>query len=571
MTKQWIALGSLVFSLCAHASGNYFDVNALGTALSIHTTTSGHTYSTTGIQINTPGYRVNNVVCQQNSNGMCVFPVMSTFLAPSLELDGPTGPVNLTLCLNAIGPVSCQKYTVNVHKLHLAFVTQPSNTTPKGIGMTSASVRVLDEANQPYVSSLPVSLSIAHQANSDIYQGNLAGTTTVTTSNGVATFTDLTISQIGTGYTLSATVPNSYGITAATSAAFNVTGSTSGYTYQGSTADGFEITYIGNLGALYTGIMPVYIDYGSNPIDAAGFASFNEPNYVKNSTRQPIFDYTNTQGSPSAVSGPLITSTIGGYTWGAIADIQSFDWPFNASNYASPQPSSGWQAGAASSTVPAGVVKYSNINKNQLTIYTTVDPDNHPILRYFLEDPWANRYMMDATNAENTTSAEIAAAFNAAVLPNGWSKSTAYLSQDLYVNPAYGATNNLIASILKVRDNVENTYVQLIWGEAGDSLAQQIGSPMPLWTGVADTRINGTTGNDTIYGSSGNDRFYPDEGNDVIDGGAGYNGLFLPHSASAYSFSQANGVTSITQGNQTKSLTRIQYLSFSDGYRVSLL
>jgi hypothetical protein len=48
----------------------------------------------------------------------------------------------------------------------------------------------------------------------------LSGTLTVTATNGVATFTKLSINQSGTGYTLVATAA---GLTQATSAPFNIT------------------------------------------------------------------------------------------------------------------------------------------------------------------------------------------------------------------------------------------------------------------------------------------------------------------------------------------------------------
>ena len=50
--------------------------------------------------------------------------------------------------------------------------------------------------------------------------GMLNGTLTVTVVNGVATFSDLSIDQIGDGYTLHATAT---GLTAGDSAAFSIT------------------------------------------------------------------------------------------------------------------------------------------------------------------------------------------------------------------------------------------------------------------------------------------------------------------------------------------------------------
>src|SRR5439155_474307 len=53
--------------------------------------------------------------------------------------------------------------------------------------------------------------------------GALAGTTTVAAASGVATFANLSINRVGTGYTLTAAVT---GLTTGTSAAFNITAGT---------------------------------------------------------------------------------------------------------------------------------------------------------------------------------------------------------------------------------------------------------------------------------------------------------------------------------------------------------
>jgi 3-methyl-2-oxobutanoate hydroxymethyltransferase len=50
--------------------------------------------------------------------------------------------------------------------------------------------------------------------------GTLSGTVSLVASNGVATFSNLSINKVGTGYTL---VASSTGLTSATSGAFNVT------------------------------------------------------------------------------------------------------------------------------------------------------------------------------------------------------------------------------------------------------------------------------------------------------------------------------------------------------------
>jgi hypothetical protein len=74
------------------------------------------------------------------------------------------------------------------------------------------------DANGNLVTSATDNVTIAIGTNPS--GGALSGTTTVAAVNGVATFSDLSINMVGTGYTLAAT---SGSLTGATSSAFNVT------------------------------------------------------------------------------------------------------------------------------------------------------------------------------------------------------------------------------------------------------------------------------------------------------------------------------------------------------------
>jgi hypothetical protein len=101
---------------------------------------------------------------------------------------------------------------------HLVFLTQPATTTA---GHTMAKVQVeIVGSNGKVVTgdSSPVTLQIAGEPGS----GVLGGTLTVAAVNGIATFSDLSISQAGTGYTLSAGDATD-GVSAVVSTAFNVT------------------------------------------------------------------------------------------------------------------------------------------------------------------------------------------------------------------------------------------------------------------------------------------------------------------------------------------------------------
>ena len=101
----------------------------------------------------------------------------------------------------------------------LSFTVQPTNTLPLGTITPAVEVTALDAQGNP-VSGFTgtITIAIGHDAS---LLGNavLSGTLTVTAVNGVARFSDLSIDQIGVGYTLRATAT---GLTSAESSPFNV-------------------------------------------------------------------------------------------------------------------------------------------------------------------------------------------------------------------------------------------------------------------------------------------------------------------------------------------------------------
>ena len=107
----------------------------------------------------------------------------------------------------------------------LAFLNQPNGTavggsitTKVGPGGSPVSVEVLDGAGHLLTTSTAaVTVAIGSNPGS----GTLSGSMTVDASAGVASFSDLSINQTGTGYTLVAT---STGITPATSTYFDIWG-----------------------------------------------------------------------------------------------------------------------------------------------------------------------------------------------------------------------------------------------------------------------------------------------------------------------------------------------------------
>lgn len=452
-----------------------------------------------------------------------------------------------------------------------SFLTQPNSTTPLGttngvigsfkVQLLDASGKLVSDANSP------VTIAIEQQPNSGYYTGILGGTTTVNAVGGIATFTELTITQPGNAYTLVASAP---GFSSSSSAAFNIQPSLAGFNATGS-VEGCEVLYVGGIGASYQGLITAYLAQPNNPINCNGSPEFTNyakthPGYIPNTPRDALFDYAKTLGSPSATPGSLTPFTdTSGFTWGIIASVLNYHWPFNAANYTgqSQIPTSGWQA-ALTNAIPPGVVTYTFNNKNQQLLLTKLDSNGKDILYYFVTDQFGNKYFMKSTNKANTTPESVAVAFNAAVLPSGWIKSTGYLTQDLFVNPAYGASSNTTASFQEFRDNADNAYTQIVWAPNGNSIPALIGYPMPIWNGPLGGRINGTNGNDLLYGALADDKFYPLTGNDTIDGGAGTNTVVLSSNRSQYSISTSGAITTVTGPDGVKTLERIQFLQFSD-------
>lgn len=104
---------------------------------------------------------------------------------------------------------------------HLAFKVQPTSTMLPGQTITPAvQVAVLDDQGNAVTGfNGTVTMALGHDA-SPLGNARLSGTLTVNVVNGVATFNDLSVDEVGMGFTLKASASN---LTGSTSAAFNVT------------------------------------------------------------------------------------------------------------------------------------------------------------------------------------------------------------------------------------------------------------------------------------------------------------------------------------------------------------
>jgi hypothetical protein len=102
---------------------------------------------------------------------------------------------------------------------HLAFTVQPSKTLPMMTIQPAVQVTLLNaEGNRVSSYNGPVTIAIGHNGGT-LLPGTLSGTLTVNAVNGVATFSNLSIDQVGNGYTLVVTAAN---VVNAESAAFSI-------------------------------------------------------------------------------------------------------------------------------------------------------------------------------------------------------------------------------------------------------------------------------------------------------------------------------------------------------------
>lgn len=118
--------------------------------------------------------------------------------------------VALTACKNGTNVMQPTPAT------HLTFSTQPSNTNVSSM-MAPVRVTALDASGNT-ATSFTGNVVVAIGSNPSA--GTLSGSKTVSAVNGVATFSDLSINQPGTGYTVTA---SSSGLTGETSDPFNIT------------------------------------------------------------------------------------------------------------------------------------------------------------------------------------------------------------------------------------------------------------------------------------------------------------------------------------------------------------
>jgi hypothetical protein len=145
----------------------------------------------------------------------------------ALVTTGATPPGTYTISVLATRGAGCQTggsdptgtgtLIVFGNASKLAFGQQPSNTDATVAIAPAVTVQVLD-ANNNLVANSSASVTMAVGTNPG--SGTLSGTLSKAAVNGVATFSDLSINKVGTGYRLAASGTS---LTGATSNTFNIT------------------------------------------------------------------------------------------------------------------------------------------------------------------------------------------------------------------------------------------------------------------------------------------------------------------------------------------------------------
>src|SRR2546426_5017345 len=108
---------------------------------------------------------------------------------------------------------------LNPATTRLVFTVQPSTTLPFLTIRPAVRVTAVDDLGNPLTGFTgTVSIAIGHNGGT-VIPGTLSGTKTVDAVNGVATVSDLSIDQIGNGYTLVVSAP---GLVGAESTPFNI-------------------------------------------------------------------------------------------------------------------------------------------------------------------------------------------------------------------------------------------------------------------------------------------------------------------------------------------------------------
>jgi hypothetical protein len=172
--------------------------------------TGASTFVTVAIATNPGGGTLSGTLTQSAMNGIATF--------PNLSIDKVGGGYTLAAAASGLPVTTSAAFTVNpAAATRLAFTAQPSSAVA-GAPISPAVEVTVQDAFGNTVTSATTLLTVALGTNPA--GGTLMGTVSKNASSGVATFDNLSVDKVATGYTLTASVS---GLTGATSATFAIT------------------------------------------------------------------------------------------------------------------------------------------------------------------------------------------------------------------------------------------------------------------------------------------------------------------------------------------------------------
>ena len=307
---------------------------------------------------------------------------------------------------------------------------------------------------------------------------------------------------------------------------------------------GIEIFDLRDLNKAGFGQVGVYINVGYppypekfNPLPISEFESYQpDEGFAKNTgLRTALF-------TGGFISSPLLED--GEYSY--IDDSRGYTWLYNTFNTMAVTP-------FRRELYPTGVTQYSAAlygpppegsiqvivnDKNQPQTFASRDATGSSIDYCFATDSHGNSFILGAV--DTAYAGDVVAAFEQAVLPDGWAKSVRSLDGDFTIYPGYGDGNRRVFN--QFRDNLTNNYFQITWSQDGQGIVRGIPG-LPLSGGNGDDRILGSNLNEKIYGARGNDvltgvggrdQIWGDEGDDIIQPGSGASKLWGGAGADAF-------------------------------------
>lgn len=177
-------------------------------------TTDNSSQITISLGNNPGGGTLSGTLTKTVSSGIATF--------DDLKIDKAGTGYTLVATSSEITPTTSEAFNITPAAANkLGFYVQPSQTAAGSTISPAVKVSVQDQFGNIITSDNSTSITLSIQNNPS--GGNLFGTKTKTVASGIATFDDLSIDKVATGYTLLATAE---GLTLATSDAFSITPAT---------------------------------------------------------------------------------------------------------------------------------------------------------------------------------------------------------------------------------------------------------------------------------------------------------------------------------------------------------